>query len=162
MRENLLEYKGYSTVIEYSAEDMVLHGKIEGINDLVTFESESAKDIEKEFQAAVDDYLQMCQELDQEPNKAYSGNFNVRISPMLHKQLVMNTLRTGMTLNKTVAFAIDEYLNNFSKSTLDKIWKAVSTASANACSHPCTVYNSANTQSINWNILPQRRMIYVS
>lgn len=55
--ENTLRYKGYFTNIQYSSEDRVFHGKIEGIDDLVTFESESAADIESEFHAAVDDYL---------------------------------------------------------------------------------------------------------
>ena len=48
--DNLLKYKGYYTVIHYSAEDKVLYGKIEDIDDLVSFESESAEEIEKEFQ----------------------------------------------------------------------------------------------------------------
>ena len=55
--ENTLQYKGYFTNIAYSAEDMIFYGKIEGIDDLVTFESESPLEIEKEFHAAVDDYL---------------------------------------------------------------------------------------------------------
>jgi hypothetical protein len=54
---NILRYKGYFTKINYSAEDKVLHGKIEGINDLVTFESNNANQIEQEFHKAVDDYL---------------------------------------------------------------------------------------------------------
>ena len=43
---NTLEYKGYTTKVEYSAEDHVLFGKIEGIRDLVNFESETAAGIE--------------------------------------------------------------------------------------------------------------------
>ncbi len=37
---NILEYKGYHTKIEYDKDLGVLFGRIEGINDLVTFESE--------------------------------------------------------------------------------------------------------------------------
>ena len=58
-----IEYKDYWANIEYSAHDKVLYGKIEGIEDLVTFESESAADIEKEFHSAVDDYLTFCEEV---------------------------------------------------------------------------------------------------
>ena len=57
MVTNELEYRGYSTKIYFSAEDKVLYGKIESIQDLVSFESESAKDIEKEFHNAVSDYI---------------------------------------------------------------------------------------------------------
>ena len=46
---DVLEYKGYHTRIEFDSYSKVLHGKIEGINDLVTFESDSVSDIENEF-----------------------------------------------------------------------------------------------------------------
>lgn len=61
---NLLTYKGYYTLIHFEAEDKVLYGKIEGIDDLVTFESDSAKEIEKEFHDAVDDWLKFRKEID--------------------------------------------------------------------------------------------------
>ena len=41
-----------------------MYGKIEGIDDLVTFESDSAKEIEKEFHYAVDDWLKFKKEID--------------------------------------------------------------------------------------------------
>ena len=55
---NRFDYKGYYTLIHFDSEDKVLYGKIEGIDDLVTFESDSAKEIEKEFHDAVDDWLE--------------------------------------------------------------------------------------------------------
>ena len=63
----MLRYKGYCTNAEYDEEGKVWHGKIEGIKDLVTFESESSEEIEKEFHAAVDDYLEFCKEVGKEP-----------------------------------------------------------------------------------------------
>ena len=53
--KNILQYKGYFTKIEYSVEDRLLYGKIEGIKDLVNFESENVEEIEQEFKNAVDD-----------------------------------------------------------------------------------------------------------
>jgi predicted HicB family RNase H-like nuclease len=38
---NILEYKGFIGRVEFSAEDRILHGRIEFINDLVTFEATS-------------------------------------------------------------------------------------------------------------------------
>jgi predicted HicB family RNase H-like nuclease len=35
---NILTYKGFIGSVNYSADDHVFFGKIEGINDLVTFE----------------------------------------------------------------------------------------------------------------------------
>lgn len=108
---NLLEYKGYYTKIEYSCEDKVLHGTIEGINDLVNFESDSIKNIEKEFHSAVDDYLAFCEAEGDEPNKPYSGKFNVRIKPELHRELALRAFKDDISLNQTVEKAIEKYLN---------------------------------------------------
>ena len=61
--KNYLEYKGYRTRIEFDPAAKLLHGKIEGISDLVTFESTDTAQIENEFHAAVDDYLDFCKEI---------------------------------------------------------------------------------------------------
>ena len=86
MNNNVLEYKGYYTKVEYSAEDQVLFGKIEGIKDLVSFECEKLGDVEMEFHEAVDDYLAFCKDLGESPDKPYKGQFNVRIPPELHRK----------------------------------------------------------------------------
>lgn len=69
MVSNILYYKGYYGKIEYSAEDKVIYGKIMGIHSLISFESESATDIETEFHNTVDDYLSYCEEEGIEPEK---------------------------------------------------------------------------------------------
>lgn len=69
MVSNILYYKGYYCKIEYSAEDKVIYGKIMGIHSLISFESESATDIENEFHNTVDDYLSYCEEEGVEPEK---------------------------------------------------------------------------------------------
>ncbi len=77
--KNVLEYKGYYTQVEYDYDDCVLYGKIEGIGDLVNFDSESASGIEQAFHEAVDEYLAFCSEVGKEPDKTYKGSFNIRI-----------------------------------------------------------------------------------
>ena len=109
--ENTLYYKNYYTNVSYSAEDKILYGKIEGINDLVTFESESAETIEKEFHSAVDDYLALCEEVGKEPEKVYKGSFNVRIAPELHKALAEYAARNGLSLNQATATAIEKFVS---------------------------------------------------
>lgn len=105
-----LEYKSYCTRIEFDADSMLLHGKIEGINDLVTFESEDSSRIEAEFHAAVDNYLAFCQVVGKEPEKEYRGLFNVRIKPDLHKRLAVEAVRNNLSLNAMVEQAIASYV----------------------------------------------------
>ena len=106
---NVLRYKEYLTRIEYDAEDQVLHGKIEGISDLILFEAESAKDIEREFHEAVDDYLEFCKSVGKKPDREFSGTFNVRIEPKLHREMYMIAIQKGQTLNQTIADACHYY-----------------------------------------------------
>ena len=98
--------------IEYDSESHILHGKIEGINDLVTFESDNVKKIEKEFRSAVDDYLAFCKEVGKEPEKAYKGRFNVRISPELHQRVARKACEEHGTINSVVEKAIRAYVMN--------------------------------------------------
>lgn len=123
--KNILQYKGYFTKIEFSVEDQLLYGKIEGIKDLVNFESKYADQIEQEFQNAVDDYLDLCEELGQTPDKAYSGTFNVRINPALHRSLAMHAIKTDESLNSTVEKAIDAFINNTLTQKVDAIWSSI-------------------------------------
>ena len=106
-----LEYKGYCTRIEFDADAMLLHGKIEGINDLVTFECEDSSRIEAEFHAAVDDYLDFCKEVGKEPEKEYRGLFNVRIRPDLHKRIAAEAVKKNISMNALVEQAISSYVN---------------------------------------------------
>lgn len=108
--KNILEYKGYFTKIEFDSDSFVLRGKIEGINDFVDFESNTATEIESEFHNAVDSYLDFCKEVGKEPDKVYKGTFNVRISPQLHKQLAEKAMMKGDTLNASVEKAILNYI----------------------------------------------------
>lgn len=57
---NVIQYKGYFTNVQYSQEDKVFHGKIEGIRDLIMFECENETEAEQAFKEAVDYYLKIC------------------------------------------------------------------------------------------------------
>lgn len=113
MGKNILTYKGYSTRVEYSAEDGVLHGKIEGIADLVNFESETVEGVETAFHEAVDDYLAFCEDIGQEPDKEYKGTFNVRVDPKLHRKLDRAAHKEGVSMNQFIETALEEYIENY-------------------------------------------------
>ena len=108
---NVLAYKGYHTKVEYDSISSVLFGKIEGIGDLVTFQSDALGDVEREFHNAVDDYLDFCERMGKAPDKEYKGSFNVRLSPEIHRKLAAKALRDGDTLNGAVAKAIASYID---------------------------------------------------
>ena len=106
--KNVLEYKGYTGSVEFSAEDSVFFGKIIGIKDVVTFEAATVKNLIREFNAAVDDYLKTCVQLGKKPDKEFKGSFNVRLKPHLHRLAVIKSTRMKIPLNTLVERALEK------------------------------------------------------
>ena len=108
--KDVLTYKGFIGSVHFRAEDKVFHGKIEGIDDLVTFEGQSVDELLKAFHEEVDDYIKICKEIGKEPTRSYKGSFNVRISPETHRKIVEKATRMGLSLNQLVQKAIEKEL----------------------------------------------------
>ena len=94
-----MEYQGYVGTVEFSEEDRVFFGKVLGIRSLLSYEGTTGEELINDFHGVIDDYLAMCKEKKMKPEKAYKGSFNIRISPKLHKQLVICAMSHDMTLN---------------------------------------------------------------
>lgn len=105
---NTIEYKGYLGSVEFSEEDGLFYGKVMGIRSLISYEGETAKELLDDFHSAVDDYLDACAAEGKQPEVAYKGSFSVRISPELHKRLVVYATAHQMSLNSY----IEETLKN--------------------------------------------------
>lgn len=108
---NILKHKGYEGSVELDLEGGVCRGKMLFVRDLVTFQAVSIADIQHEFAAAVDDYLETCLALGREPEAPLKGQFNVRIPPALHKAAVLRAVSDNSSLNDVVVRALDAFVN---------------------------------------------------
>src|SRR2546423_6830032 len=108
----MMEYKGYSARVEFDQDAGVLFGEVEGLRDVVTFEASDVKDLEREFHASVDDYLAMCADRGEEPEKPYSGKFLIRVDPMLHREVAMAAARAGTSLNALTAEVLRSWVEH--------------------------------------------------
>ena len=100
--KDVLIYKDFIASVHYSAEDDIFFGKIEGINDLVSFEGLSTSELKQAFHEAAEDYIDICKEHKKEIFKSYKGSFNVRIDPDLHRKISEIALLRGISLNQLV------------------------------------------------------------
>ena len=107
---DMLEHRGYLGSVRYSDEDEVLHGRLEFIRDLVTYEGEDVKSLKRAFEEAVDDYLEFCEELGRDPDVPLKGSFNVRPGRDIHRRAMMYAHREGMSLNAVVTQALQRML----------------------------------------------------
>jgi predicted HicB family RNase H-like nuclease len=114
-KDNKLVYKDFIGSVSFSAEDNVFWGKIEGIDDLVTFESDNVEGLKQEFQEAVNDYIETCKEIGKPLFKSCKGSFNVRIPEELHLQAVKISHLLNISLNKLVQNALEKEVENYSK-----------------------------------------------
>ena len=90
----------------------VFFGKVMGIRALISYEGTTAHELVDDFHGAVEDYLALCEAEGKEPEKAYKGSFNVRISPELHKQAAIFATTHGISLNSFVENALRTSLVN--------------------------------------------------
>lgn len=111
-QKETFSYKGYFGSAEVSQEDECFAGQILYIDDLIMYEGDTYKELEQAFQASVDDYLAFCDEVGKEPQKTYSGSFNIRIGAVLHRQAVRTAALLDISLNEFVRNSIAEGVAN--------------------------------------------------
>jgi predicted HicB family RNase H-like nuclease len=95
----MMNYKGYAAKVEFDDEAMIFHGEVIGIRDVVTFQGKSIKEIEKAFHDSVDDYVDLCKERGEAPDKPFSGRFVVRVSPEIHRKVYVSAKKSGQSIN---------------------------------------------------------------
>lgn len=103
----IMHCKGYEAVVDYDEDAELFHGEVIDMRDVVTFQGRSVDELKKAFSDSIDDYLVFCAERGEEPEKPYSGQFVVRVEPVLHRAVVSAAKRAGISLNKWVARTLE-------------------------------------------------------
>lgn len=106
-----LEYEGFIGSVHFSSEDETFYGRLEGVNDLITFEGSTVPALKRSFIAAVKDYKAICKETGKEAMRSFKGSFNIRIPPAMHMDVFMKAKREGKNLNEFVQQALARELN---------------------------------------------------
>ena len=111
--KDILTYKGFIGSVHYAAEDRVLYGKVEGVNDLITFEGSTVDELEEGFKYMVDEHIKDCHSTNSPVEKSYKGNLNIRLSPELHKKAAHNAAMKGVSLNQYINDALKNDLASY-------------------------------------------------
>ncbi|EHQ04908.1 type II toxin-antitoxin system HicB family antitoxin [Leptonema illini] len=106
----MMEYKGYIGTVEFDADARIFHGDVINTRDVITFQGKTVDEIEHAFRESIDDYLEWCAVEGVDPEKPYSGKFNLRLSPDLHKEAAVTAKRLKMSLNSFVEKALRDEL----------------------------------------------------
>lgn len=103
---NTMKYKTYVGSVEFSEAKECFFGNVLGIRKDISYEGEDVRSLIRNFHEAVDDYLADCSEAGTEPERAYKGTFNVRVSENLHREAALYGLNNNMSLNSVVENAM--------------------------------------------------------
>jgi predicted HicB family RNase H-like nuclease len=106
-----MEYKGYIGTVEYDDKAKIFHGDVINTRDVITFQGKSVNEIEKAFKESIDDYIKWCEEDGVVPEKPYSGRFNLRLSPDLHREVAIIAKKLKISINSFVERALLDEIN---------------------------------------------------
>ncbi|MEL6910668.1 MAG: type II toxin-antitoxin system HicB family antitoxin [Cyanobacteria bacterium J06643_13] len=94
-----MKYKGYTAHIEIDETAGILFGKVLDIKDVITFKGTTVAELETEFHNSVNDYLEWCAELGEEPDKPFSGKLPFRTTPENHRQIYLAAKKANKSIN---------------------------------------------------------------
>src|SRR3989338_7019274 len=100
--KDMMYYKGYYGSVHFDAEELIFYGKIEFIRALISYEATTAKGLNKAFEDAVDDYLEMCSAQKIEPEAPFKGSLNVRLGSDLHRRVAIAAASRHVSVNKFI------------------------------------------------------------
>ena len=69
---------------------------------IITFQGTTVDELEKAFIDSINDYLNWCKECGESPEKTFSGNLRLRMSPELHAYLTFEATKRGVSLNDLI------------------------------------------------------------
>jgi predicted HicB family RNase H-like nuclease len=110
--KNQMNYKDYTGTVDFDEKKSLLTGKVIGTTVNLTYSGTSVPELINSFHAVVDTYLKQCKAANKEPEHPFKGNFNVRVSPYIHKQAAEYAMSHDISLNTMVNKAIRYFLTN--------------------------------------------------
>ena len=112
---DLLVYDMYNGTVEYSKQKGCLVGKVIGIKKNIEYEGDTLAELEEAFRDKIISYIKDCGKQGIAPEQPYKGSFNIRISPVLHRQIAIYAIEHKKSLNAAVEEAIQQYMDQESK-----------------------------------------------
>ncbi|ANV84406.1 DNA repair protein [Picosynechococcus sp. PCC 7003] len=105
---NMMILDGYRAKIEYDPELDLFRGEILGLNGGADFYGSNPAELRQEFRNSLNTFLEVCAEKGIKPTKDYSGRFNLRVPPELHREISMITTSKNISINKWITEILQE------------------------------------------------------
>ena len=104
----MIEYKGYTGVVEFDPELRIFAGHVIDLRDEIYFEGDSVESLDASMHRAVDHYLAVCDSRGEEPERPFSGKLNVRLGTELHRAAALAAAAEGESLNNWLVRVVED------------------------------------------------------
>ena len=104
--KTVLEHRGYFGSVEIDIDSNTLSGTVHGLNDVVHYEADNPRALEQAFRDSLEDYLAFCAERGESPERPYSGKFNARVGPDIHRKAASLAAAEGVSMNEIIVRAL--------------------------------------------------------
>ena len=102
-----MTHDGYMATVELDEEAALFHGEVINTRDVLTFQGRTLDELRSAFADTIADYLDWCRQRGKEPERPYSGNFTLRLSPELHRRIAAMAAKQHKSINAFVAEALE-------------------------------------------------------
>ena len=107
---SIMQVDGYKAKIVYDAELDQFRGEILGLNGGADFYGTNTRQLKREFRNSLRVFLEICAEKGISPHKEFSGKFNLRIHPNLHRKVAEQATAESKSINQFVSDLIEHSL----------------------------------------------------
>ena len=73
------------------------------LRDVITFQGKSVDELEQAFRDSIDDYMEYCEQQNEEPDKPFSGRLMLRLPTEIHRKLYVWAKNEGKSLDEYVS-----------------------------------------------------------
>lgn len=98
----------YVATVEYDPDIDLFFGNVINLSSPLTFYGRSTEELKREFVKSIQTYLEVCRERNLQPEKPFSGRFNIRMTPEQHRRYTYQAAAEGKSLNAWAIEAMEQ------------------------------------------------------
>ncbi|OQY00959.1 MAG: DNA repair protein [Desulfobacteraceae bacterium 4572_130] len=99
---NIMKIDGYNAILKYDPVLDKFRGEFVGLNGGADFYGTNIDELRKQGRLSLKVFLDMCKQEGINPQKKYSGKFNLRVPPKLHAKIAAKAAGDAKSLNQCV------------------------------------------------------------